>query len=485
MTVDAIALDDGDHGDVFLRARAYDAVLHFQFDISSLSHEGTYAVDGLDKSGALFDIHMGGKIIRSEERMLHGIGEGGLARRDLVIETVLSIFGDELAFADNGLDLEGAWLVDEEDVSVFPRRDRTDVVIDLIGFRRIDGAHLDGSHRCDAGLDSQTDDVVDVTVCKDAACVNVIGAEAGVTRHARAAFRDGTDIFIQEFRHGRFTDDGMDAFSGFFQKFFMIVAFVIDTDTAHEIFIEVFTASERAAAKDRTVTLLGLDDGIQRILILGHDGFTDELPDAVAAGVLMISLMVFRCDIVRDGGLRDGVGRLVRKCPENLQWGRIDFFKNILEPIDTNDGNIFIKSADDARGAMRHDGFCKAGHAHLAAFDMDVAVDEPRSEILSLRIDDLRMFIDVVGNVLLYRGDLAFVNGNVRLIVFTGIDIDQGTAHDRHVRFDAASAGVNVGSEQFSSQHMILLCKKIDRSYKYSGFSGFTKVRIRSLSAFP
>ena len=195
MAVDAIALDDGDHGDVFLRTRAYDAVLHFQFDISSLSHEGTYAVDGLDKSGALFDIHMGGKIIRSEERMLHGIGEGGLARRDLVIETVLSFFGDELAFADDGLDLEGTWLVDEEDVSVFPRRDRADVVIDLIGFRRIDGAHLDGSHRRDTGLDSQTDDVVDVTVCKDTACVNVIGAEAGVTRHARAAFRDGNGHF--------------------------------------------------------------------------------------------------------------------------------------------------------------------------------------------------------------------------------------------------------------------------------------------------
>lgn len=81
-------------------------------------------MDGLDKSGALFDIYMGGKIIRSEERMLHGIGEGGLARRYLVIETVLSIFGDELAFADDGLDLECAWLVDEEDVSVFPRRDR-------------------------------------------------------------------------------------------------------------------------------------------------------------------------------------------------------------------------------------------------------------------------------------------------------------------------------------------------------------------------
>lgn len=124
MAVDAIALDDGNHGDVFLRTRAYDAVLHFQFDISSLSHEGTYAVNGLDKSGALFDIHMGGEIIRSEERMLHGIGEGGLARRDLVIETVLSFFGDELAFADDGLDLECTWLVDEEDVSVFTRRDR-------------------------------------------------------------------------------------------------------------------------------------------------------------------------------------------------------------------------------------------------------------------------------------------------------------------------------------------------------------------------
>ena len=134
---------------------------------------------------------------------------------------------------------------------------------------------------------------------------------------------------------------------------------------------------------------------------------------------------------------------------------------------------------------MRHDGFCEAGHAHLTAFDMDVAVNEPRSEVLSLRIDDLRMIIDIVRNILLYRGDLAFVNGNVCLIVFTGIDIDQGTAHDRHVRFDTASAGINVGSEQFSSQHMILLCKKIDRFYKYSGFSGFTKVRIRSLSAFP
>ena len=109
---------------------------------------------------------------------------------------------------------------------------------------------------------------------------------------------------------------------------------------------------------------------------------------------------------------------------------------------------------------MRHDSFCEAGHAHLAAFDMDVAVDEPRSKVLSFRIDDLRLIINVVGNVLLYRGDLAFVNGNVRLIVFTGIDIDQGTTHDRHVRFDAASTGVNVGSEQFSSQHMILLCKK-------------------------
>ena len=95
------------------------------------------------------------------------------------------------------------------------------------------------------------------------------------------------------------------------------------------------------------------------------------------------------------------------------------------------------------------------------------------------------MIIDIVRNILLYRRDLAFVNGNVRLIVFTSIDIDQRTAHDRHVRFDAASAGVNVGSEQFSSQHMILLCKKIDRFYKYSVFSGFTKVRIRSLSAFP
>ena len=458
--MDAITLDDGDQGNVFLRTRAYDAVFHFQFDISSLSHEGTYAMDGLDKSGALFDIHMGGKIIRSEERMLHGIGEGGLARRDLVIETVLSFFGDELAFADDGLDMECAWLVDEEDVSVFPRRDRADVVIDLIGFRRIDGAHLDGSHRCDAGLDSQTDDVVDVTVCKDAACMNIIGAEAGVTRHARAAFRDGTDIFIQEFCHGRFTDDGMDAFSGFFQKFFMIVAFMVDTDAAHEIFIEVFAASERAAAEDRTVTLLCFDDGIQRILILGHDGFADKLPDAVAAGVLMIFLMIFCRDIVRDGGLRDGIGRLVWKRPENLQRGSIDFLENIFEPIDTDDGNIFIKSADDARGAMRHDSFCEAGHAHLAAFDMDVAVDEPRSKVLSFRIDDPRLIIDVVGNVLLYRGNLAFVNGNVRLIVFTGIDIDQGTTHDRHVRFDAASTGVNVGSEQFSSQHMILLCKK-------------------------
>lgn len=65
----------------------------------------------------------------------------------------------------------------------------------------------------------------------------------------------------------------------------MIVAFMVDADAAHEVFVEVLTAGQGAAAEDGAMVFLSQDQSFEGIRILRLDGFADEFPNAVVACV--------------------------------------------------------------------------------------------------------------------------------------------------------------------------------------------------------
>ena len=455
--MDAVSFDHGNKCHILFRAGADDAIHHVQLYVAALSHERTDAVNRFYQRGAVRKVHMVGEIIGGERRMLHSRSEGCASFRDLIIETVFSIFSDQDALTDNRFHVEGAGLVDEKDVCILPRCDGAHMVIDLVRFGGVDGAHLDSSHRCHAGLDGQAHDMVDVAVRKDPAGVHVIGAEAGMASHAGAALGDGADIFLQEFRDRRLTDDGVHAFSGFFQEFLVVVAFVIHANAAHEVFIQLFAGSQRAAAKDRAVLIGGFYDGIERILVLRLHRFADQFPNAVATGIAVIFRMVFGRDIVSDGGFRNGIRGFVRQRPEDFQRRCVDFLENIFQAVHTNDRNIFIQPADDTGGAARNHGFGEAGHAHLAAFHMDMAVDKARRQVFAGSVDDFCVSIDVVGNIRFHRGDAAFVNGHIGLVIFAGIDVNQRAAANGQVSLHLSRAGIDIFRKKFSSKHSVSL----------------------------
>ena len=64
-----------------------------------------------------------GEIICCQRRMLHGMEQVVCTLRDNVVEFIFAILGDQCTLADDRFHLEGARLIDEQDISIFARCD--------------------------------------------------------------------------------------------------------------------------------------------------------------------------------------------------------------------------------------------------------------------------------------------------------------------------------------------------------------------------
>ena len=154
--------------------------------------------------------------------------------------------------------------------------------------------------------------------------------------------------------------------------------------------------------------------------------------------------MRFFGEIIRYGRLWDRIRRLERCTPEHLQRTLLHLGQHFAQSLQTGDRDILVEAGDHAGGSVRNDRFCIAGNAELAAFAVDMAIDQAGNQIASRRIDDLGVRPDVIGHVADCCDHVA-IDGNISRIDLTGHDIDKLSAANHLICGDQAAAGADAG----------------------------------------
>ena len=248
--------------------------------------------------------------------------------------------------------------------------------------------------------------------------------------------------------HAGFTDQHVHSLSHLLDNFFMVIAFMIQTNAATEITVQIIASCHRSASEYRKVILPCLCDCSQSIFILFLKKFSYGLPYAVAFRPFLHFFMYVLCKIKCDGRLRNGIRSLVRSTPEYFQRALLHLCQYFLQSFQSGNGNVLVQSGDHAGGSSRNNSLCITGNTHLTALTVDMSVDHTRCQIISGCVNNLGIRSNVVFHIT-YCCNHILVHCDVCRIDLTGHNVDQLSAFDHLFCCNFASSGTDSFLESF------------------------------------
>ena len=275
-----------------------------------------------------------------------------------------------------------------------------------------------------------------MTFFQNIRCCYIIRTEADSSCQIRIHFCNSAHIFRQEVCHAGLTDQHMHALSHLFNYFHMIIAFMVQTNAAAKVCVELFARCHRCTSEYRQVVLAGFCDSAQRIFVLFLHEFRYGFPYAETFRPFLYRLVHFLGKVEGNCRLRHSVRRFIRCAPEYFQRTFLYFCKDLLQAIQIRYGNVFIKTGDHTGGPVRHDSLGIAGNAQLAALTVDVSIDHTRHQESSFCIDDLGIRSDVISDFRFITDccDHIFIDRDLCRIDLTCHNVDQLSIFDNFFR---------------------------------------------------
>ena len=426
----AVALHHAHQGHIGVEVGNHPARLGLQHHVAALAHEDLLGqLDGQHLHRAVGQVGAHHEIFGCGRSHGERAGEQTLAARRLQVHSQLAVSGDDLPAGHHHRHPEVAQVLHEQDVGVPARRDRADHVVDPVGLGTVDGGHLDGRHRVDAGVDSHAHHVVDVAPVEHVAGHDIVGAEAHPPARTGCVLQHETDVLLQEVREGRLADHHVHAVAELLEALVGVVALVVEADPGARVAGEVGAGGHRRAAEHGQAVLAGDLHGLEHVGVAGGDELAHGLPHAHALGPPLSLPMVVGAEVVAHGGGGQGVGGLAGSAPQDPQRGALGLPQECFGPVQPGHHQDLVQARDHVERAQRHQHLGRAGDRQLRALQVLVAVEQPRNEVASLRLDDAGVVADVGRHVADSHHGVA-VDGHVGRVDLGRHDIDEPPAAD-------------------------------------------------------